>query len=108
MSRFFEVLTKRNSGAIAKKRLQFLLVSDRAGCTPELLEMIKDDMIKSISKYMEVDTNGVEITITQAGEGNPKHPPVSVFPRAAYRADRAPVLCASVPIRVLFTKGNYL
>ena len=30
---------------IAKKRLQFVLIADRAGCTPEMLEMIKDDMI---------------------------------------------------------------
>ena len=57
--------TKRNSGTIAKKRLQFLLISDRAGCTPEILEMIKDDMIKAISKYMEIDTDGLEIKITQ-------------------------------------------
>ena len=60
-----EILTKRNSGTIAKKRLQFLLISDRAGCTPEILEMIKDDMIKAISKYMEIDTDGLEIKITQ-------------------------------------------
>ena len=58
-----EILTKRNSGTIAKKRLQFLLISDRAGCTPEILEMIKDDMIKAISKYMEIDTDGLEIKI---------------------------------------------
>lgn len=94
ITQFFEVLTKRNSGTIAKKRLQFLLVSDRAGCTPEILEMIKDDMIKSISKYMEIDTNGLEIKIAQVGEKN--------------KTDRMPVLYASIPIRVLFTKGNYL
>ncbi len=27
--------------------------------------MIKDDMIKAISKYMEIDTDGLEIKITQ-------------------------------------------
>lgn len=90
----FEILTKRNSGTIAKKRLQFLLVSDRAGCTPEILEMIKDDMIKSISKYMEIDTNGLEIKITQVEEKG--------------TVGRLPVLYASIPIRVLLTKGTYL
>ena len=65
MVNLLEILTKRNSGTIAKKRLQFLLISDRAGCTPEILEMIKDDMIKAISKYMEIDTDGLEIKITQ-------------------------------------------
>lgn len=90
----FEILTKRTSGSIAKRRLQFLLVSDRAGCTPEILEMLKDDMIKVISKYMEIDTDGLEIKITQVEEkGTDK---------------RLPVLYASIPVRVLLTKGIYL
>ena len=84
-----EILTKRNSGTIAKKRLQFLLISDRAGCTPEILEMIK-----AISKYMEIDTDGLEIKITQMdGPGT---------------CGRIPVLYASIPIRVLSTKGTFL
>ena len=45
--RLFHILTGRNSGNIAKKRLEFLLIADRAGCTPEILEMLKNDMIKS-------------------------------------------------------------
>lgn len=88
----FEILTKRNSGTIAKKRLQFLLISDRAGCTPEILEMIKDDMIKAISKYMEIDTNGLEIKVTQVED--------------LKQGARLPVLYASIPIRVLLTKGT--
>ena len=34
--RLFHILTGRNSGSIAKKRLEFLLIADRAGCTPEI------------------------------------------------------------------------
>ena len=94
MVNLFEILTRRNSGTIAKKRLQFLLISDRAGCTPEILEMIKDDMIKAISKYMEIDTNGLEVKITQMEDKD--------------AARRLPVLYASIPIRVLLTKGTYL
>ena len=90
----FEILARRNSGTIAKRRLQFLLVSDRAGCTPEILEMIKDDMIKAISKYMEIDTDGLEIKITQMDEKK--------------TGGRLPVLYASIPVRVLLTKGTYL
>ena len=87
-----EILTKRNSGTIAKRRLQFVLIADRAGCTPEILEMIKDDMIKAISKYMEIDTNGLEIKITQVEDSQ--------------AAAGLPVLYASIPIRVLVTKGT--
>ena len=87
-----EILTKRNSGTIAKRRLQFVLIADRAGCTPEILEMIKDDMIKAISKCMEIDTNGLEIKITQVEDSQ--------------SAAGLPVLYASIPIRVLLTKGT--
>ena len=88
----FEILTKRNSGVIAKRRLQFLLVSDRAGCTPEILEMLKDDMIKAISRYMEIDTDGLEIKVLHMEEKKGR--------------GRLPVLYASIPVRGLLTKGT--
>ena len=91
MFRLLEFLTKKNSGTIAKKRLQFVLIADRVGCTPEILEMIKDDMIKAISKYMEIDTTGLEMRITQMEEQG--------------KAEKIPVLYVSVPVRVLLTKG---
>lgn len=93
MVNLLEILTKKNSGTIAKKRLQFVLIADRAGCTPEILEMIKDDMIKAISKYMEIDTNGLEIKITQVEDKEV--------------SERLPVLYVSMPVRVLLTKGTY-
>ena len=77
---------------IAKKRLQFVLIADRAGCTTEILEMIKDDMIKAISKYMEIDTSGLEIKITQLEDRE--------------KSEKLPVLYVSMPVRVLLTKGT--
>ena len=91
MFSLFEILTRRNSGTIAKKRLQFVLIADRIGCTTEILEMIKDDMIKAISKYMEIDATGLEIKITQVEDRD--------------RSETVPVLYVSVPVRVLLTKG---
>ena len=37
-----DILAKRNSGCIAKRRLGLILITDRAGCTPEILEMIRE------------------------------------------------------------------
>ena len=48
-----ELFLKKNSGEIARNRLKLLLVSERAGCSPELLEMIKNDLIRVVSRYME-------------------------------------------------------
>ena len=62
---------KKSSGDVAKDRLKLLLISDRANCSPEIMELIKNDIIKVISKYMEIDSDGLDIQITQTeAEGN--------------------------------------
>ena len=61
----FEMFKKKNSGNVAKDRLKLLLVSDRANCSPDVMEMIKNDIIKVITKYMEIDVEGLDIQITQ-------------------------------------------
>lgn len=60
-----ELFRKKNSGEMAKDRLKLLLVSDRANCSPEVMEKIKNDIIQVISKYMEIDAEGLDIQITQ-------------------------------------------
>mgnify|MGYP000068414218 CR=1 FL=1 len=50
-----DLFKKKGSGDVAKDRLKLLLVSDRANCSPEVMEMIKNDIIKVISKYMVID-----------------------------------------------------
>ena len=50
--RWFQGFQTRRSGETAKMRLKLLLVSDKAGCSPEMILMIKDDVIHAISKYM--------------------------------------------------------
>ncbi len=53
------------SSAIAKERLQLVLVHDR-GFSPQLLETLKSEIISVISKYVEVDHNGIEVHITRS------------------------------------------
>ncbi|MBP5159557.1 MAG: cell division topological specificity factor MinE, partial [Lachnospiraceae bacterium] len=40
---FMDFFKKKNSGNVAKDRLKLVLVSDRAGCSPEIMEQIKND-----------------------------------------------------------------
>lgn len=76
---------KKSSGDVAKDRLKLLLISDRANCSPEMMELIKNDIIKVISKYMEIDCEGLDIQITQTeSEGE---------------NGRVPALCANIPIK---------
>ena len=62
---FMDIFKRKNSGDVAKDRLKLLLVSDRADCSPDVMEAIKNDIIQVISKYMEIDAEGLDIQITQ-------------------------------------------
>lgn len=53
------LLGRNNSGEIARKRLKLLLASDRAGCSPDILEMIRTDLLHAVSRYMEVKEEDV-------------------------------------------------
>jgi cell division topological specificity factor len=46
---------KQDSKDVAKERLRLVLVHDRASVSPEFLDQIKEEMIRVISKYMEID-----------------------------------------------------
>ena len=63
--RLMDLFRKKSSGEVAKDRLKLLLVSDRANCSPELMEQIKNDIIQVISKYMDIDAQGLDIQITE-------------------------------------------
>ena len=82
-----DLFRKKTSSDIAKDRLKLLLVSDRANCSPETMELIKNDIIKVIAKYMEIDSEGLDIQITQTeSDGN---------------NGSVPALIANIPIKEL-------
>jgi cell division topological specificity factor len=54
------------SRQMAKDRLQLVLVHDRINISPGMLDTMKDEMIKVISKYVEIDPDGVEVTFSQS------------------------------------------
>jgi len=56
------------SGAVAKERLQLVLVHDRLKLSPELIETLKSEIIAVISKHVTIDQEAMVIKITQ-GKG---------------------------------------
>ena len=50
---------KKSSGDVAKDRLKFVLVSDRANCSPEVMEKIKNDRdkVENIYKVIKALSN---------------------------------------------------
>ncbi|NLJ97422.1 MAG: cell division topological specificity factor MinE [Clostridiales bacterium] len=81
-----DLFRKKGTGSIAKDRLKLVLVSDRAGCSPEIMEQIKNDIIKVISKYIEIDLDGLDIKITQQES-------------EMHRGTSVPALYANIPIK---------
>lgn len=67
---------KKSSRQIAKDRLKILLISDRVSCSPQMMELIKQDIAKVISKYMKIDTDSMEIEINNTSTKGKlvKHP----------------------------------
>ena len=49
---------------IAKERLRFVLVHDRVDTSPQFMEVLKDDMIKVISNYMEINEKEMEVSLS--------------------------------------------
>ncbi|MBO5335591.1 MAG: cell division topological specificity factor MinE [Lachnospiraceae bacterium] len=81
MKRFFR---KKSSCQVAKDRLKILLISDRVNCSPEIMELIKADITKVISKYMKIDAQNMDIQINaKANKGG---------------RGKTPILYANIPI----------
>ena len=76
---------RKTSRQIAKDRLKILLISDRVNCSPEMMELIKNDIAEVISKYMKIDTSNMYIQISKTAGG-------------AGRNGKVPVLYANIPI----------
>mgnify|MGYP000718351966 CR=1 FL=1 len=86
----------RRSKDTAKFRLKLLLVADKAGCSPELIRLIKDDMIRVISKYMEIEKDRVQLLMGYGDGGSVRR-----------QREGVGVLHANIPIRSISNKGLF-
>ena len=87
----FELIGRNNSGEIARRRLKLLLLSDRAGCPPEVLEMVRGDLLRAVSRYMEVDEEDVTVQM------------IRTLPDGRHIT----ALCATIPVHDVQSKGTF-
>jgi cell division topological specificity factor len=82
----------KNSKDVAKERLQLVLIHDRANVSPQFLEMVKGEIIKVISHYMDIDESALDIqlTRTKSEDGNRV----------------VPALVANIPIKNVKSSGK--
>lgn len=79
---------KTSSKEVAKDRLKLILIHDRSDLSPELLELIKGEIMKVISSYAEIDSSEVDIRLTRTDESE----------------GNSPALIASIPIKRIKNK----
>jgi cell division topological specificity factor len=63
MDVFERIFGRSHSASTAKKRLQLVLVQDRTNISPETLNVLKDEIVNAISKHIEIDSAGVQVSI---------------------------------------------
>ena len=54
---------KKSSREVARDRLRVVLIHDRASIAPELMDHLKNDLIRVISNYMEITKQDMEINL---------------------------------------------
>ena len=51
---------------VAKERLKNLLIADRMQCTPDAADRLTKDLYLTVSKYMEITPEYIDIEITRS------------------------------------------
>ncbi|GAB6099081.1 cell division topological specificity factor MinE [Halanaerocella petrolearia] len=54
-----------SSKDVAKERLRLVLVHDRIGVSPEILDDMKEELMEVISKYLDIENEGLEMEFEQ-------------------------------------------
>jgi cell division topological specificity factor len=66
-SLFDRLMGRKRSADSAKERLQLVLVHDRMDLTPAELDALKDDLLKTISRHIDIDPQAVQIGLERDG-----------------------------------------
>ena len=87
ITKFFKKFSKnenKDSKDTAKERLHLVLMQDRANVSADFLELMKQEIIEVIKKYVDVDENSIDVKLTNKDNGD--------------GTTGAPALYANIPI----------
>ncbi|WP_027632437.1 cell division topological specificity factor MinE [Clostridium hydrogeniformans] len=83
-----KLTSKGGSKNVAKDRLKLILIHDRGDMPTEIIDKIKNEILEVISKYVDIESEEIDIAINQGSEGE----------------GDSPALVANIPIRSLRNK----
>ena len=75
---------KKDSKDTAKERLHLVLMQDRANVSADFMELMKQEIIEVIKKYIDVDENSIDVKLTNKVNND--------------GTTGAPILYANIPI----------
>ena len=86
---FFKNIRKQDKEQVkskdaAKERLHLVLMQDRANVSADFLDLMKQEIIEVIKKYIDVDENSIDVRLTNKANGD--------------GTTGAPALYANIPI----------
>lgn len=83
----FDLFKKKTAepASIAKQRVQMAIVADRANCSTDVMEKIKNDILSVLSKYVEIDVDHLDVQITQM--------------KSEFDDTKVPALYANIPLK---------
>ena len=67
MTFFDRLFGKKKSADNAKERLQLVLIHDRTDLTPAELDSLRDDLIATISRHVEIDAAAMQFGVEHDG-----------------------------------------
>lgn len=85
--KFFKKFSKeenKDSKETAKERLHLVLMQDRANVSADFMELMKQEIIEVIKKYIDVDENSIDVKLTNKVNSD--------------GTTGAPILYANIPI----------
>lgn len=92
--RRFKKSEKEESKSTAKERLHLVLAQDRANISADFLEMMKQEILEVIKKYIDIDEKAIDVRLTnKEGEDG---------------AVGAPALYANIPIITIKNEARKL
>ena len=66
---FFTTQNQDDTKVVAKNRLKTVLKQDRVGFSERAMQMLREDLVDTISRYLEIDVDSFDLSIDAGNNG---------------------------------------